>query len=414
MSDIVKYLPEAAIPGGGAPQWEVADAERWRAARVPAVFGPAAGGWILAALVLLAVVVQARGEHANGSAGTSWTGYPGAVLLFALPAWYRFLPAAAVVAAAPLVALDAVRRVPAPDGPGPAAGLVLVALSALALCGALLRLRARRRQRALVLAAAAGARSPVPEHLPDGHRRRGLRLVLAGGALCLAAGGLLVWGLVQDLGAAREAPYDAAGQQLTALLLLVTGTPLLGRGLNARRAALRLHDGPQPVLRVGVRHHPSGRHWLFADARTVSARPLVAFRDRFTDNHPRPGRILVGGSPRRLRREHHDIDERSEPFEAVMYGAPCEGAEVLLEFALYEDERTIVSHVTAAPLLPHRRHSFRPWTPAGTSYAPLRRAAEERERARRAARRSRRSDGGSSACGASDGGGCGGCGGGGD
>ncbi|MEU6759518.1 hypothetical protein [Streptomyces sp. NPDC046685] len=64
----------------------------------------------------------------------------------------------------------------------------------------------------------------------------GLRLVLAGGALCLAAGGLLLWSLVQDLGAAREAPYDAVGQQLTALLL-VTGTPLLGRGLSARRAA---------------------------------------------------------------------------------------------------------------------------------------------------------------------------------
>ncbi|MCZ0971692.1 hypothetical protein O1L55_09965, partial [Streptomyces albulus] len=33
---------------------------------------------------------------------------------------------------------------------------------------------------------------------------------------------------------------------------------------------------------------------------------------------------------------HYDIDPRSEPFEAVLYGAPREGAEVALEYAVIE------------------------------------------------------------------------------
>ncbi|MCX5196441.1 hypothetical protein OOK31_21525 [Streptomyces sp. NBC_00249] len=419
MSDIVKHLPPAAIPEGGVPGWKVADAERWRAARVSAVLGPVAGGWILVPLVLLAVVLRAVGDPTATSVGTEWDGYQGAVLLVALPAWYRFLPPAATVGSVPLIALEAVLALFRPaeaDGTGRAGAWVTLALGAFALTGALLRLRSRRIQRALVLEAAGDARRPVPDDLPDGHRHRGRWLILAGALICAAATAFLAWGLAEDLKAPAGHPYDASGQQVMALLLFAPGTPLLGRGLTARRAARRLHDGPQPVLRVGVRHRYGERNWLLADARTTTAPPLVAFRDRFEDSYRGyRGRTLVGGPEERLRTEHHDIDELSEPYEAILYGVPCEGAEILLEFAVYAGGSRIVSELTAAPLMPHRRHTCREWRPAGTSYA-VRRAEDEKRRRERA-----ESSGGSgsssgcgssgscsSSCGSSCGGGCGG------
>ncbi|WP_455360751.1 hypothetical protein [Streptomyces sp. SYSU K21746] len=406
MTDIVKYLPEAAVPAGGAPAWSVADAERWRKARTPAFLAPVAGGWALAPLVLVAVVLLGWNEPEVVPRGTSWDGYPAAVLLLTLPLWFRFLPAA-VLFSVPVIVLEAVLALTgldAADTAGRAGNGLVLALSAGAFTGALLRLRARRRQRELALAAAGKTRGPLPEKLPEAHRRRGLRLILAGAALCLAAAGLLVWGLVQDLRANHgPTPYDAMGQQVVAMLLLVPGTTLLGRGIAARRAARRLHTGPQPVLRVGIRGRDS-LHWLYADARTPSAPPLIAYRDRYEDTAYR-GRTLLGGPEERLRTEHHDINQYSEPFEAILYGVPCEGAEVVLEFAVFSGSGgTLESNVTAAPLLPARCGRLRAWSPAGTSYRV--RCREEE---------ARRSDGssGSSGCGSSSscsscGGGCGG------
>lgn len=415
---IVKNLPEAAIPQGGAPVWKPEDARRWRDARVPWAFSPAVVGWALMPLVLLAIVLLVRYEPERTHLGTAWTGFPGAVLLFALPAWYRFLPGVTLVGA-PLVALDTVLSLALPErSDGPGAWLIL-ALCAWAFTGALLRRRARSRQRTLFLAAAAGARRPVPQQLPTGHRRRGRWLIAPGAALCLAAAALLAWGLAADLRAAGTGtPYDAVGQQLVALLLLAPGTTLLGRGLQARRAARRLHEGPQPVLRVGVRNPLVGPCWLVADAVTTSAEPLVAFRDLFADSHGYgSGRLLAGGEEGRLRAEHHDIDPRREPFEALLYGVPHEGAEVVLEYAHYESDTRIVTAVTAAPLLPVRRHSLPPWQPAGTSYTLRSRVEDERRRVERAARAARGDHGGVGfACGSGDGGSScgGGCGGGGD
>lgn len=137
----------------------------------------------------------------------------------------------------------------------------------------MLRLRSRRRQRALFLEAAGDARSPIPAHLPDGHRHRGRWPILFGGLLTCTGVASLAWALVADLGASAAAPYDAVNQQMLSLLLLIPGPPLLGRGLTARRASRRLHDGPQPVLRVGVRRRASGYTWLVADARTTTAPP---------------------------------------------------------------------------------------------------------------------------------------------
>lgn len=413
---IVKNLPDAAIPDGGAPHWHVKDAQRWLDARVPAAFAPVTVGWILAPLVLLSLVLLALSTSDTPEHGTSWSGYAPAVLLVSLPAWYRFLPAATLLST-PVIAADAVRNLyvqgPA-DGPGRAGGTLVLALCAWAFAGSVLRLRSRRRQRELFLDAAGDTRAAIPEDLPDGHRRRGRALLVTGAALCLAAAALLAWVLRQDLAASPRDPFDGTGPQVLAMILLAPGVPLLGRGLTARRAARKLHDGPQPVLRVGIRRVLLGPGWLVADAGTTTAPPLIAFRDRFDDGYrSRPAQTLLGGAESRLRTDHHDIDPHAEPFEALLYGVPCEGAEVLLRHAVHRGDTMITDAVLAVPLMPFRRHRLRSWRPAGTSYT-LRRRAEEEKRRQRAAERSSGSgsscgsSGCSSSCGSSCGGGCGG------
>ncbi len=420
---IVKHLPDAAIPDGGAPHWHVKDAQRWLDARVPAGFAPITVGWVLVSLVVLAIVLVAWNDPGAPTHGTAWADYAPAVLLLSLPAWYRFLPAATLLST-PVIAADAVRDLYAldpADAPGRAGGALMLVLCAWAFAGSALRIRARRRQCELFLGAAGDARAALPEHLPDGHRWRGRALLAAGAGLCLAAAALLVWGLAQDLGAGPEHPYDAIGQQVLAMVLLAPGVPLLGRGLTAWRAARRLHDGPQPVIRVGVREQWIGPVWLVADADTTTAPPLIAFRDRFEDGYrSHPAEMLLGGEESRLRAGHHDIDRHAEPYEALLYGVPCEGSEVILRYAVYRDDSKITDAVRAVPLLPFRRHGLRSsWRAAGTSHT-LRRRAEEEQRKQRAAQRSSGSGGScgssggcgssscSSSCGSSCGGGCGG------
>ncbi|MFF8606583.1 hypothetical protein ACF06X_11645 [Streptomyces sp. NPDC015346] len=380
MTDHVKYLPPAAIPENGVARWSVADAERWLAARIPALFAPAAGSWVLAVVVVVASVLTFWDAPETVRRGTAWAGYSETVLLFSLPLWFRHLPVPAlfstvVVAAGTLTSLERAA------GPAGRLGHALVlAVCAWAFVGVLARLAARRRQRGLALAAAGPGRFPLPDGLPATHRHRGRRWILIGSGLCLAAAGLLVDGLVRDLSARDSTvPYDAVGQQNTALPLLVLGTSLLGHGLAARRAARRLRDGPQPALIVGVRTDPSSRHhWIHADARTPSARPLIAYASWF---RPTRGgdRLLRSASAPTLRAEHHDIDAAAEPYEAVLYGVPGDGAEVVLECAVYDGDTRIVSQVTAAPLLPRRRHRLGRWEPADGSH----REAVRREEARR-------------------------------
>ncbi|MFD8984815.1 hypothetical protein [Streptomyces sp. NPDC059564] len=361
-----KHLPTGATPASDTRTWGVEAAGRWRAARTPVVFAPCAGSWALGVLVAVSLVLILRNEAPVRPVGTAWRAYPAAVLLVALPLWYRYLPGAAAVSAALLAVESAVAfpGLPASDAAG-RTGLALVCLMSLwALAGALLRLRARRRQARLALAAAGPARFPMPQWLPTGHDRRGNARILSGGSLCLLAAGVLLDGILGDLGG--EAPYDAVGQQRVALALLVVGSTLLARGWTADAAARRLHGAPQPALVVGVRMAPSGHFWLHPDADTPAGRPLIAYRLRRQDRQG-GGRLLARGPEGRFARGLHDIDARAEPFEAVLYGAPRDGAEIVIEYAVH-DGSGMTAAVVAAPLLPRRRHGLGPWTPAGVSY----------------------------------------------
>ncbi|MFJ3723257.1 hypothetical protein ACIPYQ_11885 [Streptomyces sp. NPDC090045] len=420
MTDYVKHLPTAGIPEGGVAAWGVGDAQRWLRARVPAAFAPVAGSRLLGALVLLSIVLTALGDAEPGR-GEDWRGYALGVLLIALPVWFRHLPVAALLAT-PVIAADAALALPvsADAVGGTGRGLVL-ALAAWAFAGSLARLHARRRQRELALAAAGSARFPLHDPLPAAHRRRGRTAIGLGSACCLGAAAALAGGALLEVRASGSThPYDPWGLQLLALVLLVPGTTVLGRGLARRRAARRLSSRPQPALLVGVRISATGHHWIHPDADTPAGPPLIAQRPQARDVLT-GGRILLSGSERTLRADHHDINARAEPFEAVVYGAVYEGAEVVLESAVYEGGTRLVPYVTAATLLPRRRPGLGGWKPAGRSYREAvreaARLAEERRRERERERKESRSpDSASGGCGGGCGGdggcggGCGGCG----
>ncbi|MFE2251117.1 hypothetical protein ACFXC2_30920, partial [Streptomyces lavendulae] len=162
MTAYAKHLPTGATPATGLSTWGVEAAERWRGARAPAVFAPGAGSRVLGPLVVLSLVLILRNDAPGPPAGTAWRAYPDAVLLVALPLWYRYLPGATLVSAT-LLAVESAVALPARPAADTAGrtGLFLVCLLSLwALTGAFLRLRARRRQTRLAGAAAGPARFP--------------------------------------------------------------------------------------------------------------------------------------------------------------------------------------------------------------------------------------------------------------
>ncbi|MFB0633507.1 hypothetical protein, partial [Streptomyces sp. AB3(2024)] len=389
MTAYAKHLPTGATPASDIGTWGVEAGERWRAARAPAVFAPGAGSRILGFLVALALTLILRNDAPGWNdapgppAGTAWRAYPDGLLLVALPLWYRYLPGATVVSAT-LLAVESAVTLPARPAADTAGrtGLFLVCLLSLwALTGAALRLRARRRQTLLARAAAGPARFPLPARLPTGHDRRGNGRLLGGAFLCLVGAGILLDGILGDFGAhGGPHPYDAVGQQCFALPLLVLGSTLLGAGWSADLAARRLHRAPQPVLLVGVRAAPSGHFWLYPDADTIAGRPLIPYRPRREDTLGSV-RLLARGAEGSLPRGLHDMDARAEPFEAVLYGAPYDGAEVVLEYAVHGGAG-ISASVTAAALLPRRRHGLDRWIPAGVSYEKTLERRRERERER--------------------------------
>ncbi|QKW10533.1 hypothetical protein HUT18_33070 [Streptomyces sp. NA04227] len=408
MSDHVKRLPAGVAPAE-VRSWPVTAAEQWRDAVPRGVLAPGPGAWTLAAATGVFWVMTWHDVTALPSS-TVWSVYGEVVLLGLLPLWYRYLPGAAALAAAVLpvnsllflitydtTAEDRVRH------------LLELAVAVYAFTGAWTRLRARRRQRTLFRSAAGAATHPLPaQSALAGRRRYAMWWALSGGGLCLIAAALLLYGLNRDLAAhGTDSPYNAFNEQGYALVCLMAGTPLLGRGVGVWWALRRLASGSRPVLVIGVRVSEVGFHWLYPNAVTTTAGPLAA-RSRWSTGRTWGRQPLVGGAEESLRKAHRDVDARREPYEALLYGEAYEGAEILLRSAVYNQAgNRIVSDYVVAGLLPNRPPQARPWHPAVGSHRLDVRASQAAEREKRAEReRTGSTGGGCGGCGNS----CGGCG----
>ncbi|SNS05265.1 hypothetical protein [Actinacidiphila glaucinigra] len=252
---------------GELPRWRGRDAVRWAACRPAAWARPRWGALALAAAAAAAAVAA---PEAFGAAHYGLA----AVQLY----WLLRLPGLTLVSA-PVLAALLVWRVE-PQAAVPAVAALLVCWG-----GARHRTGVRRRQRLLAANAAHGVRLPLPEPLAP--LRRGLGGIASGLLLCAAA-----------------VPPQTR-------LLALAGVALLAAGVAARMRAGALRRGGQPVLRVLTREDEDARTWVFAADDHAGRRALFSCP---VDPEPE--------TPSGLR------DDGLRP--ALLFGAPCEGAELLL------------------------------------------------------------------------------------
>ncbi|MFE7392680.1 hypothetical protein [Streptomyces sp. NPDC057582] len=407
MSESPVPIPSGSVPAD-IPNWQSVDAAAWRKAGLVPWTRPL---WsVLALLVPLVVAIGADPEPVCSDAvpcGPDWAGMVQAGLAVGLLYWLARLPELTLVTAPVLAVLVAWEQFPAPGEVSRAANLVVIAVLALGWAAAWARSAARREQRRLVERAAAGIRHRLPE--PVGLLWRGTIPLAAGAMLCVVAAGAICLGLsgVREderhaAGAERIAaevisrndvsvrvrtddarritvdaafpedyavgttvtvledgrwrrlaaePYDAFGWQLLALAAGLPGISLLTTGVLARRRSAALRRGPVPALRVLGRVDLNGRTWVHAADDASGSTPLFSC-------------LLVQVLPDEDQPDEGEYDEEgwegedapvfdTRLHEAVMFGAPCEGGELV--FLTADGEGNPVVTRTRGPVrLPRR------------------------------------------------------------
>ncbi|MFE4697989.1 hypothetical protein ACFRIC_13050 [Streptomyces sp. NPDC056738] len=386
-------MPSRSAPAG-APLWSAEEAARWSRLRHASWARPL---WsVLALLITVAWAIAAAPEPPCTDAAPCGADWPGMVemgLAVGLLYWLARLPELTLVAAPALAVV--VARLELPDA-GPdslAANLCVLGALAFGWAAARERLAARRRQRDLV-EGAAGVRHPLPGPLAP--LRRGTIPIAAGLVLVAVAAFFVAQGLsgvrdderhadraartvakvvgrddesvrvrtddgrrltldslypedhrpgsaltVLEDGSWRRLasePYDATGPQLGVLAAGLPGLSLLVTGLLARRRAAALRRGPVPVLRVVERVDDDGLVWIHAGDDTAARLPVLGAS--FVADAPAPGTHEVIPKQR---------DDREDPFsaavrprEAVLYGAPCDGGELLLVTTFRDGEPAVL------------------------------------------------------------------------
>lgn len=378
----VLRLPGAVIPEG-CRSWDAEQAGRWTRGLPP--------GWVpvrarTSVFVALPLVATAGAGLLHRSAG--------------LPAW-----------AAALVALHVVWLVLRPE-----VALVLVPFAVavvstlgdlawpvrLGLTAALvavwvvvgLRLAARKRQRAAGLEAAGGVSAEVPR-APGaggggGRAERGTFLlwsglvtVVAGGVLYATAG---LWDLAEDRQVVPAAGWCLAGLGLTVLFSAV----------SARRRAVGLRGAPAPVLRVLVRENGDVETEVFAADDLAALRPLFtvstievdgrADDDEDDEDQDETEDDADDADDESLRELISRIDdERAGPLrEAVLYGTPYDGAEVVFLAAADKAGEPPVVEASVGPVRPVTALAYR-WRARTERGKALREARQEELRGAAAA-----------------------------
>ncbi|MFF4832198.1 hypothetical protein [Streptomyces sp. NPDC001315] len=338
-------LPAAAIPDGCRP-WNGEQARRWTRA-LPPRWVPVR--WV--GLPVLKVVLPAGALAALGLTEAGLPEYLAALAALHL-VWLPLRPEIVRVSA-PALALVAVVQRPAP--------VLVVLAGALVSAGgswaiAALRLRARARQREAALGAAGGVTAPLPgADRPLGRGRLlsglGIVLILAGAPLIATAG---MWSLSEQRRAAAVAGFFVAGLGATMLL----------SGVLGRRRAAALGAAPAPVLRVLMREDKHADTEVFAADDVAALRPLFTVAtvelDHDTDDDE-DGGDDEGDDEAELEEFLARLDDdRPGPLrEAVLYGAPYEGAEVVLVSAAVKPGEPPMVERSSGPVRPLSEGSVR-------------------------------------------------------
>ncbi|QTE00522.1 hypothetical protein [Streptomyces cyanogenus] len=344
----------APVPDGG-PAWSGDHARRWLGALPPRwVPLPSGNGHLLTALCAAVTVAELFALPAG------WE--PWAAALLALHVLWLCVRPEIVPVSAPVLAVSLAVLRPGAGRPGTAAAAAVLAV----VWGvAVLRLVARRRQRERAREAAGGVTAPLPD--ADRPLPRGRFLIVAG-AVLLALG----------TGAVAVTPAEAApAVPVLAWLVAGQGLTALASGLLGRRRAAALRAAPAPVLRVLVREGADGDTEVCAADDTAGLRPL--FRVAVTE--VRDGAEETDDEEREQELRARIDREGPGPLrEAVLYGVPCDGAEILLVAAAEEAERPPVPERSSGPVRPLSEASVRralAREKRRAAYAELRRSAGE-------------------------------------
>lgn len=361
-------LPASAIPDGCLP-WDGEQARRWSGALPP--------GWVPVRLRVSAVVAVVPAAAALAGGLVLFGGLRGwaAACLALQVVWVVVRPEIVRLSAPALLGVVLLRWSTLPW----AVGLAVVLALALLWVAAMVRLVARGRQRAAARAAAGGGTGTLPDEGAPLDRGRFLARV---GGVVLVTGAALVatagdWELAEDRQTAPAFGWFVVGLGVTVLL-----SAALGRW---RAAALR--RPPVPVLRVLMRENAD------VDAEVYAADDMAAVRPLFTvatselddengaedrgDEEDRDGRDDEDGEDGdedRGERDDRDEDDDEEfqqlldrldagrpgPLrEAVLYGLPYDGAEVLLVSAAEEPGGEPVVERSAGPVRPFSEGAVR-------------------------------------------------------
>ncbi|MGW7048814.1 hypothetical protein ACWGDT_40395 [Streptomyces avermitilis] len=319
----VLRLPESAVPDGCRP-WDGAQAARWAGALPP--------GWTLAHLRMRLVF----GGTCLGVIGAFWLTTLSdlkpfvAALLPLQILWLFRRPEVVRVSAPVLVVVLLIQRPGLPwVWSGPAVLLLLATWVAAAV-----RLHARGRQRERALAAAGGVTAAVPG--ADRRLERGTFLIGLGGVLAVL-GAVLV-----ATSGLWQAADDRLGSGTVGCFVAGLGVTALASGVLGRRRAAALGRAPAPVLRVLVRDDAEADTEVFATDDVGALRPLftVSLLDMGDDEDDEDDGDGDGDDvdEEELEALLKDLDTYVPgPLrEAVLYGAPYDGAEVVVVSAAEE------------------------------------------------------------------------------
>jgi len=333
-------LPPSAIPEGCVP-WNGEHARVWADAAVPWWVPVRPRRWSFELALWCAVLVA--------FALLTTTDLPPelAALLPLQVMWSLWRPEVVRFSAPVLIALVAIR---ATELSWPA--LVCATLLVLASVTATeLRARARARQRRSALAAVRGVTAVPPD--ADGRVRRGGLLLKFGagvgvpGVVLIATADLWRW--TSDRQVALAEGLFIVGLALTMLL----------SGTLGRRRALTLRATPAPVLRVLVGKDDHEDAVVYATDDTEALRPLftVATRAVRDDENGEEDKDDKGDKG-----DEEELEElldapaktgaRAPLREAVLYGIPCDGAEILLLSAAKEPGEPPVTEWSTGPVRP--------------------------------------------------------------